>query len=146
MASGPIYISLMYALSAPHFALMHHRLAMLHPPHPHQHWLHPRHHIGQHHWFPGQPNFALSPPHFAVIHHPLAMLLPAHPHLHHRHPGPHTCRHHWLPGETTGVQLWPVITGWRRGCHCFRHQHLRNPCCPLASPNAVCHPCNCCTS
>src|SRR5882757_9355724 len=43
-------------VSPPHSALIHHRLAMILPPHPHPHphHRHPRPHTRRHHWFPGQ--------------------------------------------------------------------------------------------
>jgi len=133
-----------YALSPPHSALMHHRLVMLVPPHPHRHHHHPHNHIPRHHLFPGQTYYTLSPPHSALIHHWLAMILPSHPHPHRRHLPPHTCRHHWFADQTSRVQWQPVVTGWRWGWHHFCHLHLPNPRCPLASLNAVRHACNCC--
>jgi len=48
-----------------HSALIHHRLAMLLPPHPHPHRYphphrrHPRPHTRRHHWFPGQTSRVL---------------------------------------------------------------------------------------
>ena len=94
---------------------------------------------------------AISPPDSVLIHHPLATLLPPHPHPHphRRHPRPHTCRHHWFPIQTSRVHLRAVVAGWRCGWHRarrFRHLHLNNSRCPLASRNATRHPCNCCPS
>jgi len=51
-----------YALSPPHVALIHHRLAMILPPHPHPHCHHPSPHTPQHHWFPGETSRVQSQP------------------------------------------------------------------------------------
>ena len=79
------------------------------------------------------------------------MLLPRGPHLHpHRcHPRPHTCPFYWLPGQTSQVQSLAVITGGQSGLHRthgFHYLPLRTPRCPVASRNALCHPCNGCLS
>jgi len=123
---------------------MHHRLAMLLPPHPHPDSCHPRHHLRRHRWFLGPTYYALSSPHSALIHHRLAMFVPPHLLPHHRQPRPHSCRHHWFPGPSSRVHSRPVIAGRRSGWPYLHHLHVSNRRCPLACWHAVRHTCNCC--